>query len=459
MKLFGSSSGGSRLAKNRANYSYDSVSSGAGAAVRTVPAASKQKKKNPMKRLAIFLAVILALELSYFFVIYTNNKFISKWRSIYIETAMETFSHKYLATAIIPSDIIAEVMDVRELANAAQNGLESEWGNSAPTDPETPSGTETPETVQVNVTVVKEEDPEEVAEAAFYELFHEIDQTSMEAYLTDHPEALSDGWANLVINEAGLDDEGTEIQTIYGEQVLAIDVPNKILLIRVRGGSNPGYQGILAVAKDPAMLSLRPASTIWVVGETVAEIAAANNGVLAMTGSAFIDPDGGGNGGELSGYAMYNGVGDGYGHMGYGRKRIELHEDNLFYIKDASSPTGEGTTDAVEFGPAMIVDGDIVVDANSGYTGLQPRACIGQSDKYEILMLVIEGRQALRSMGTDVVTCAEIMAQHGCMQAMNLDGGTSAMLWYDGESVISCSNGQLRDGRDMPTAWIYERSN
>lgn len=447
MKLFGST-GGARLAKNRVGYSAEGVASGGAVA------APAKKRKTPGKGLAIFLAVVLAMELCYFFVIYTNNSFISKWRSIYIATAMDTNSHKYLATAIIPSDIIADVMDERKLAQTAQDGMESEWGNQeSPAVDEATGDVTAPEQVTVDITVVKEEDPEEVAEAAFYELFYDVDPDSMKAYLLKHPEALENGWANLVINEAGLNDNGTEILSIYGEQVLAIDVPNKILIVRIKGS---GYQGVLAIAKDPAQLSLYPSSQLWITGETVAKITADNGGVLGMTGSGFYDPDGGGNGGELAGYAMFNGVEDGYGHMGDGRKRIELHEDNLFYIKDANSPVGEGTTDAVEFGPAILIDGKDVVPA--GYDGYHPRAAIGQSDKYEILMLAIEGRQPTRSMGTTVDEMADILLLHGGMQAMQLDGGTSAMIWYDGESIVSCSNQNLPDGRGMPTAWVYAPS-
>ena len=456
MKLFGSKRGGARLAKNRPSVSYDpsayQVSGGSAAVRATAPAA---KTKNPLKALAIILAIILVCELAYFFVIFTDNKFVSKWRSIYIETAMDTLSHKWLATAIIPSDIIARVCDAKKNTMSAQMNMESEWGNqqAEPIVDETTGEAVIPEQVVVDVTVIKPEDPEEVAETAFYELFHEIDRDSMEAYLSAHPEALENGWANLYINEAGMDDEGTEIKTIYDEQILAIDVPNKILL------EGKGFIGVLAKAKDPALLSVRPSSKLGVSGETAGVIAEAHNGVLAMTGSGFIDEGGNGNGGILAGYTMYNGVEDGWTHLGSGYKRLEIHEDNLFYIKDANASVGEGTTDAVEFGPALIIDGKILVDANCGYTGIHPRACIGQSDKYEILMLVIEGRMPTRSMGTDVIVCAEILKQHGCMQAMNLDGGTSAIMWYDGEYVTKCSNQNLPAGRPLPTAFVYERAN
>ena len=445
MKLFGGASG-ARTAGGRT----------------AVKQGKSPKKRNPMKALAIVLAVVLVIECCYFFVVFTNNSFISYWRNAYIETAMDTLNHKWLATAIFPQSLIDEVMANRAQSLAAMEGLESTWGSQAAPEEEIsavqeeiPETDQNPDQIDMDVEVIPEENPEELAREAFCELYYELDQESMEAYVAKHPDVLSNGWDNIYINEAGMDDNGTDIYTIYDEQVLAIDVPNKLLLVRVK---DDGYQGVLAIAKDNTKLSVQPSSQLGVAGENAGTIAQAHNGVLAITGSGFIDPDGNGNGGQLAGYAMCNGVEYGSAHMGWGYKRLELHEDNLFYIKDASAAVGEGTTDAVEFQPALIIDGQIVVDANCGWTGLHPRACIGQSDKYEFLMLVIEGRMPTRSVGTHVIECAEILRRHGCMQAMNLDGGTSAIMWYDGEYVTKCNNQSLPAGRPMPTAWVYERS-
>ena len=44
------------------------------------------------------------------------------------------------------------------------------------------------------------------------------------------------------------------------------------------------------------------------------------------------------------------------------------------------------------------------------------------------------------------------------MQAMNLDGGTSAMMWFDGEYITKCSNQSLPYGRPLPTAFVYKRA-
>ena len=172
-----------------------------------------------------------------------------------------------------------------------------------------------------------------------------------------------------------------------------------------------------------------------------------------MTGSGFIDPGGTGNGGTLAGYAMCNGKA--YGdHMGYGYKRLELHADNRIYIRDSASPVSSDTTDAVEFSPAMIIDGETVVNARSGFSDLQPRACLGQSKYGEIIALLVEGRLAT-SVGISVPDCAAIMAKHDCMQAMNLDGGTSAMIWYKGKYIMRSSNPALTAGRTLPNAFVY----
>ena len=69
-------------------------------------------------------------------------------------------------------------------------------------------------------------------------------------------------------------------------------------------------------------------------------------------------------------------------------------------------------------------------------------------------MLVIEGR-FLDSMGCPVIECVDIMMRHNCLTAMNLDGGTSAIMWYDGEYVTRCSNTALPYGRTLPNAWVY----
>lgn len=324
-------------------------------------------------------------------------------------------------------------------------GHNSTWiiSNAAtvPTDAETITPGETRQTTP----------PLSPEQEAFFDLYWEVDPASMLSYVEQNPDVVANGWDKIYINEAGLEDDGTPIKTTMGEQILAIDVQNQILLIRVTGST---YQGVLAVAKDPSRLRLCPSGSIGSYGQQAGVIAQHNDGVLAMTGSGFIDNDGAGNGGDLAGACMSSGKAYGR-HFGWGYKRIELHEDNRLYVTDASNYFSDDCTDAVEFMPALIVDGENALGYDNIFTEMNPRACLGQSKREEILMLVIEGRLVGRSLGTDAEECVEILMRHDCYQAMNLDGGTSAILWYDGEYVTRCSNTALPEGRHLPNAWVY----
>lgn len=413
----------------------------------------KQKKYRPLRGLRNCLIVVLVFEILYCLAIFSNIPFIARLRGIYIDTAMGTMRHQWLATYFIPKDIIDEVENRRINSVHEQLGVESDWNNrpdpSAPVSYRDSSGQEVTVDHNANNELTDEQ-------KAFFEVFWEVDAESMLSYVKEHPDVAANGWDNIYINEAGLDDKGTSIKTVMGEQVLAIDAKSQVILVRVTGDALLGmnFRGVLAVAKDPSKLHLYPAQAIGSYGEKAGSIAKRHDGILAMTGSGFIDEGGVGNGGTLAGPAVCDGKYYEHTSSAWGYKRIELHEDNLMYIKDAGSYIGDDVTDATEFSPALIIDGKVVVDENCGWTSMQPRACIGQSDRGEILMLVVEGR-LLNSQGTDVVACADILDRHNCYQAMNLDGGTSAIMWFDGEYVTQCSNTRLDAGRDLPNAWVY----
>ena len=403
---------------------------------RKAKKAKKPKKKKSVGRKLLILFLVLAILAGlYLTAVYSDIPFIAKWRTAYIQTAMNTLSHQWLATAFIPRSVIDKVLAEMEAAREAQIGINSEWDEG--------------ESESRNPTLTNTEGMSK-EEIAFYNLFWEVNVPSMQAYVKEHPDALAAGWSRINIDKSALTADGTSIRTIQGEQVLAIDARNKILIARVKGST---YRGVLVIMKDPSRLSLQAASTLGSVGQVCGKIAEAHGGVIGMTGSGFIDPGGTGNGGTLAGYAMCNGKSYG-SHMGYGYKRLELHKDNRIYIRDSDSSVSPDTTDAVEFSPAMIIDGETVVNARSGFSDLQPRACLGQSKYGEIIALLVEGRLTT-SVGISVPDCAAIMTKHDCMQAMNLDGGTSAMIWYKGKYIMRSSNPALTAGRTLPNAFVY----
>ena len=294
-----------------------------------------------------------------------------------------------------------------------------------------------------------EDDPE----AEFQMAFPMLNYASFQHYLDEHPETLENGWAHIRINEAGFDDEGTSIETKQGDQVLAVDAEYGIALVRITGD---GYRGVLAICRYPELLRLEMASTYGAEGELAGKIASDHGGILAMNANGFQDPNGKGSGGQLAGWCMARGEEHGYHFGGDVYQRIELSENGLdCRIVPASDPVGEGTYNAAEFTPVLIRGGEKIED--SVWTGEQPRACFGTGDQ-GIYMLVIEGRYPEEGIrGTSVNTCSDILLAYGCRNALNMDGGSSAIMWYDGEYVTQSSSSPLRytGGRPLPNAWVY----
>ena len=423
--------------------------------VQNTKKAKKKKEKKPHSPLRlpiVLLTLILLAECAYSICAFSNIPFIQKWRNIYVEMALTSMSKEWLADSLLPDYITDEYRWKVQQSVERMNGVESSWGNVSGDEDDSQNTGNTPgkltlPTVSGRLDAVT--DPEQ---EAFLELFWELDVDSVNAYVKQHPEAIENGWANFYVNEAGTDnDDKTEMKTVNGDYVMAIDAANGILLVRVTGD---GYRGVMAICKDESRLFLGEAGSIGSVGQTIDKLATRHNALVAITGAAFDDPGGVGNGGQPAGRVMCDGTLYNKSYIP-GYKRLELREDNRLYIRDSYTDINESVTDCMEFTPALIVDGEIVVDENCGWNAVNPRAVLGQSSSGDIMMLVIEGRLVGTSLGCGVVECAEILESYGCAQAMNLDGGTSAMMWYEGETITLCSNTALPNGRGLPAAWIY----
>lgn len=380
------------------------------------------------KRFLIPIITLLILLAMYLIFAYAQFPFVTNLRRMYVETAMGTLNHRWLATALLPDTVVDEIMSAQYEARNSQIGLRSSW------------------TRDDELTLSRITDRE-----SFYAVFHELIPEATDQWLASHPEYLLLGWSNLIVAPGETDG----LTTRYGEKIIAIDVPNRILLVEAVTANS---HGVLAVAKDPSALSIAASSGIGTYGETVGTIAQNNGAVLGITCSAFHGANEEMPGGDLAGFAMCSGTPFGSEHLPSGNKRVELRNDDLIYIVDTQDPVSDRCTDAAEFRPALIVDGQLLVE--TGWAGLQPRVCLGQSDRYEILMLVVEGRlPSGGSLGASVLDCARILSRHNAMQAINLDGGNSAIMWYDGAYLTRSCDTDYPDGRPVPTAVIYGSRN
>ena len=371
-----------------------------------------------LKILAALLALLLLIECTYCVAVFTDwCPPLTSLRNMYIETALSTLHHRWLATALIPGDIVQEVWEGLEDSRNAQLGQNS-------------AGWETEETT---------------GKRGFYELFPELEESAVRAWAPISGEELE----KLYVNHSGLDEVGLDLYTRQGDQVLAIDAKNGILAVRIR---EELFRGVLILAKYPDRLSCAAAENWGIEGRTAGQIAAAHGALVAMTASGFRDSEKEGT--AQTGAAMCGGVPYGE-HLKPGYKRIELRGDDRLYVVDAPDEFHPDCTDASEWSPALIVDGQTVVTKEDHYNARNPRCCLGQTADGTVLMLCIEGRY-LDSLGATAPECAEVLARYGAYQAMNLDGGTSAILWYDGRYITRCSDPDRPEGRPLPNCWIYK---
>lgn len=362
------------------------------------------KRKNIVRFVAVFF---LTASLIYLTAIYSNIPFIAKYRNLYIETAMSTMSHQWLATRFIPKSVIDKAISQRDNADIKKGD-----GNAFIT-------------IVKNLLNLNGRD-------WFVAEFDEINMESFDKYTKNNPGVLNDGYENILIDNSKVGDAETGIITKQGDNVVAIDAKNKILIVEVKG---EGYNGRLAIAKDAGKVRVGMAEGVEEnkngEGSQIDELSKYNNAILSINASGFVDYDGNGDGSQPIGAIIQNGkminppVGGNWFTVGFDYNDRMLVGRNI--------PDKE-LRDAVEFMPALIIDGVKQVDGSSGW-GIQPRTAIGQKANQDVLMLVIDGRQFNHSIGTTVGECAEIMERYGAVQACNLDGGASSIMYYNNHPV------------------------
>ena len=377
---------------------------------------------------------LICLTVVYPFLLYTPNQFITGWREWYIETAMGTMTHQWLATWFIPNDIIEEVMTKRYLLNQKQQGVTSSWDASS-------------DVMQAAAT------PEE----QFYQTFSELDRESFEAYLKEHPEVLENGYDQIkidLIDDATKKNYDTGIKTKQGHTVLAINAAHGILIAEIVGEDSLGmeYAGKVALCKHPENVFVGTCEGLFEYGSYVSDMVRDYDAILGINASGFADYEGNGTGGLPYGFLKSEGetlqaaVGDDW-------KIIGFDESDHLQI-GAFSDTSQ-LRDAVVFHPALIINGENLV-AGTGLNEQQPRTAIGQAEDGTVIMLVVDGRQ-FHSFGISIEKCADIMESYGAYQASMLDGGSSSVMVYDGREITSPTTlSQNPEGRYLPDAFLVK---
>lgn len=380
-----------------------------------------KKRMSKKQKIAIWVvSVLLCMGMAYCTAVFSNIPFIKKWRDIYIETAMTTGKHQWLATAFIPRFVIDDVMRPALEKQALQETLKSKWKNGKKDKVIQSSKTE------------KEK---------FYEKFWEVNPELLEAYMSSNK--ISSYKDLLIENLNG----SLNLTTTFGEKIKVLDAKNNLLIVEVTGNQ---YKGLLAIIKNSEQVTVAKSSALGSYGNLITKFAEDNHALVAINASGFTDENLQGNGGTIHGSMVLNGKE--YGNPTSRLKFFGFKQDNRLYIENYNSQTVPEYKWAIQFSPALIVDGTKYVQGTFGY-GLQPRSAVGQTLDGEFLMLIIDGRQVGHSIGATVEDLATIMLRHKAYQAMNLDGGSSSIMNYRGKTINRPSSVNNL-GRYLPNAFI-----
>ena len=102
------------------------------------------------------------------------------------------------------------------------------------------------------------------------------------------------------------------------------------------------------------------------------------------------------------------------------------------------NPDWNGVNHIISGGPFLVRNGEIFVDMTdeklTAIGGRNPRTAIGYTHNNNLILITADGREG-SSIGLTLIELANLMKQLGCVNAMNLDGGGSTVMYVNGQVV------------------------
>ncbi len=106
------------------------------------------------------------------------------------------------------------------------------------------------------------------------------------------------------------------------------------------------------------------------------------------------------------------------------------------------NPEWENVNHIISGGPYLLKEGKTYIDVTNekltGITGRNPRTAIGYTKDNVMIMVTVDGRKE-GSSGVTLNELASLMKSFGCYEAINLDGGSSTVMYVNG-TILTGSN-------------------
>ncbi len=216
------------------------------------------------------------------------------------------------------------------------------------------------------------------------------------------------------------------------------------------------YKGKMMIVKDPSRVVVGTSSDTFSAdkgGKKLDQMIEDEGAIAGVNAGGFVDDGGVGNGGMPIGLVIKNSKllnGD----LNTPVTVVGFDQKNMLHVGTMTGQQAldKGLRDAVSFGPALVVNGKPLEVSGTG-GGLNPRTAIGQRADGSVLILVIDGRQP-HSLGATHKDLVDVMVDFDAVNACNLDGGSSSMMYYQGELQTVCSS--LYGPRRIPTAILVK---
>lgn len=350
------------------------------------------------KRITLWIAIMLCIMSGlYCITAFTECPGLSTLRNLWIETAMTTGEHQWLATSLFPNSVIEKVMNqqINEIDGVA--GL--------------------PDQNQPQLDSIMEPVPIEPAKP--------IDILGQE---------------NLIVGE----DDG------HGGIVLVNDIDQGIVISKI---TTMTYTARLVQIDDSSRVFVGTTDKKGYRGKLICDYLADENAIVGVNASGFLDYNGVGMGGEIIGKTVSRG--ESWGDYFASLYTMGFTENNTFIAGEIIDWDAYHLRDAMQSKPVIIKDGQSLMKGSSGW-GLQPRTIIAQREDGVAMFLVVDGRKPGYSLGATMEECANILLKYGAVTAAACDGGSSSVLAYDGK-IINDPSTPMETGRYLPNAFLVEK--
>ena len=244
--------------------------------------------------------------------------------------------------------------------------------------------------------------------------------------------------------------------------------------IRIERYAGDTYNAHIMIIRDPSTVYMGTSSekfSVNVPGKRITEMMDANpNAVAAINAGAFFDD--GTASSSVGSYPLGLVVSNGNTVWSTGKQPglegfAGFNKDNILVVskKNLTQKEAESLSirDGCCFGPVLIMNSEVNMEAYNNNSGFNPRTAIGQRADGAVIFVCIDGRQA-GSLGGTYGDIIDIMVEYGAVNACNMDGGSSSVMMYRDTRGLFGEAGQVQminnysllqsQPRRMPNFWM-----